>query len=220
MPLHLNLFHEQQKQLAERKRDPLKLGFYAMGALTALFVIFYLVKFGTSASLNNQLSAKRAEFAKKYEVPLKNADIREKELAHTTTAANALTARIDGRFYWAPLLEVLGHTTPREVQIVSFNGNSEPKEKMVNFTLEGVAADRGRGPRDTAEQFRVALGNNLNEKYGAGAATVRFRSGALDETMATVTLDGQTKATAKFTIEIALRKQPSATPAPAITTTR
>jgi Tfp pilus assembly protein PilN len=140
MPLRLNLLHEQQAARAQRKRDPLKLGLYALGGVASLFVAYYLLRLGTSASLNSQLAAKKTEYAKKYEAPLKNVDAREKELTRTTAAANALTARVEGRFYWAPLLDVLARTVPREVQIVGLNGNDDPKEKNVNFTLEGIAA--------------------------------------------------------------------------------
>ncbi len=215
MPLRLNLLHEQQAARAQRKRDPLKLGLYALGGVAALFVAYYLVRLGTSASLHSQLAGKKAEYSKKYELPLKNADAREKELTRTTAAASALTARVEGRFYWAPLLDVLLRTVPREVQLLGFGGNDDPKDKNVGFTLEGVAA--GKEPRAVAEQFRITLGNNLNAKYGAGAANVRFRSGALEETKTTVALDGQQQLTARFTIEVTLRKPSAAPPGPAAT---
>ncbi len=215
MPLHLNLLHEQQSQRAQSKRDPLKLGLYALCAVTALFVAYYLLRLGTSASLNNQLAARKAEYARKYEVPLKDADKREKDLTRITTTSSMLTARIEGRFYWAPLLDVLLRTVPRDVQVAGFNGTDDPKEKNVNFNIEGVAA--GREPRAVAEQFRITLANNLTGKYGANAATVRFRSGALEETKTTVALDGQQQLTARFTIEVSLRKPSAAPPLPAAT---
>jgi hypothetical protein len=68
-----------------------------------------------------------------------------------------------------------------------------------------------------AEQFRVALANNLNNKFGATAASVKFRSGALEETKTTVVIDGQQQLTARFTIEATLRKPGAAPPGPAAT---
>ena len=215
MPLHLNLLHEQLAQRAQRKRDPLKLGLYAICGVAALFIVYYLVRVGTASSLNSQLLAKRLEYSKKFELPLKNADIREKEFTRTTAAASALTARVENRFYWAPLLDVLLRTVPREVQLLGFSGNDDPREKTVSFTLEGVAA--GREPRAVAEQFRIALSNNLNGKFGKEAASVRFRSGALEETRNSVALDGRQQLTARFTIEVALRKPSAAPPVPAAT---
>jgi hypothetical protein len=215
MPLHLNLLHEQLAQRAQRKRDPLKLGLYALCGVAVLFVVYYLVRVGTAASLNSQLVAKRLEYSKKFELPLKNADAREKEFSRTTAAANALTARVENRFYWAPLLDVLLRTVPREVQLLGFCGNDDPKEKTVAFTLEGVAA--GREPRAAAEQFRITLANNLNGKFGKDSASVRFRSGALEETRNSVALDGRQQLTARFTIEVTLRKPSAAPPIPAAT---
>ena len=115
-----------------------------------------------------------------------------------------------------PLLDVRGRTVPREVQLLGLTGNDDPREKNVAFTLEGIAA--GKEPRGVAEQFRISLGNSLNGKFGAGAANVRFRSGALEETKTTVPLDGQQQLTARFTIEVTLRKPSAAPPVPAAAT--
>lgn len=213
-PLRLNLLHEQHAAASQAKRDPLKLGLYALGGVAALLVGYYGLRLASVQTLKSQLQARQAEFAAKYEKPLKTADAREKELNSLSATGAALNGRIEGRFYWAPVLEILGRTVPREIQIVGLTGTNETKDgsRVVGLVLEGLSA--GTEPRDVAEKFRVAAADSLGKAYPGATAT--FRS--LDDGEGTVLFEGKALRTARFTITISLRRAggpnaPAANPA-------
>ena len=212
-PLRLNLLHEQHAAAAQAKRDPLKLGLYALGGVAALLAGYYGLRVATVSSLQGQLAGRQAEFAAKYEKPLKTADAREKELTALVAAGTALKGRTEGRFYWAPLLEIIGRTVPRDVQLTGLNGALEGKDKdaarVPSLTLEGLSA--GTEPRDVAERFRVSLAEALGKSFPGASAS--FRS--LDDGEGTVSLDGKTLRTARFTITVSLRRAASAASTPA-----
>lgn len=209
-PLRLNLLHEQQAAVAQAKRDPLKLGLYALGGVALLLVAFYVYRAAVVGSIQRQLVTRQAEFAAKYEKPLKTVDAKEKEFSALSATGNALRGRMEGRFLWAPLLETLQRVVPREVQLVGMSGSTETKEggRTVSLTIEGIAA--GVEPRDTAARFL----KTLNEKLAAThpGATGTFRN--LDDGDATIALDGKTLTTAKFTIVATFRPGAPAPVAP------
>ena len=210
MPLTINLLHEEQFLLQQRKRDPLKLGFYALGAVAMLFFLYYAFRYASSGSIRSELRAKQAEWAKE-EPKAKNAAARETELSAKLTAADAVSKRIENRFYWAPVLDVLLKTVPPNVQIVSLTGNNDSKADKVTVLLEGIVA--GEVPRIAADQFRTLLTERLAKQYPGATGT--FRS--LDDTAATVNVGGRALPTARFTIEATFTKShagPGATPAP------
>ena len=106
MPLTINLLHEQQFLLKQRQRDPLKLGLYALGGVAALFILYYGVRVAQSSALSSDLRQRRAEWTKQ-EPAAKAAEAQELESSGQVSAAALVAKRIDGRFYWAPLLETL-----------------------------------------------------------------------------------------------------------------
>ena len=207
-PLRLNLLHEQHAAAAQAKRDPLKLGLYALGGVALLLAAYYLVRVASVSSLQSTLSARQGEFSSKYEKVLKTADAREKELIALVATGTALKGRTEGRFYWAPVLDAVGRAVPRDVQLTGLTGSLDVKEKDAprspNLTLEGLSA--GPEPRDVAERFRISLAESLGKVF-PGAST-SFRS--LDEGDGTVALDGKTFRTARFTITVSLRRPPAA----------
>ncbi len=206
MPLTINLLHEQQYLLKQSKRDPLKLGLYALGGVAALFVLFYLVRLGSSATVMHEVRAREAEWAK--QEPLATAAAkREANLTNQIAAAAAITKRIEGRFYWAPLVEILSRAVPPNVQLTGFTGGNDGKADKISLVLEGIAA--GDVPRFAAEQFRTGFGERLGKTYKN--VTTAFRS--LDETTATVLVNGKPTPTARFSIEINFDR-PSTVPAP------
>ena len=205
MPLTINLLHEEQFLLKQRKRDPLKLGLYALAGVAALFVMYYGWRLISSTALDSQFKARQAEWAKQ-EPAAKAAEESEKELAAQVAAAGVVSRRVENRFYWAPLLETLLKCVPPNVQIVSLNGSNEAKNDKVTLTLEGVVA--GDVPRLAADKFREALTASLAGKY-QGVET-SFRS--LDDTATPVNVNGKPSPTAHFTIEVKMNK-PSAVPA-------
>ena len=206
MPLTINLLHEEQFLLKQRKRDPLKLGLYALAGVAALFVMYYGWRLLSSRVLDGQLQAREAEWAKQ-EPAAKAAAAQEKDLTSQIAAADVIGKRIDNRFYWAPLLETLLKSVPANVQIVSLNGNNEARNDKATLTLEGLVA--GDVPRLAADKFRTALNDSLGKKYQGVETSFR----GLDETATPVNLNGKASPTAHFTIEVKVNK-PSAVPAP------
>ncbi len=202
MPLTINLLHEEQALLKQRKRDPLKLGLYALGGVALLFVLYYCYCLAGSLHIQSELQTRQAAWARQ-QPRAKAAAEQDKVLNEKLGTANLVSQRINKRFYWAPVLAQLQRTVTPNVQLINFSGSSEAKDEKVTMIIEGLAA--GLSPRAAAEQFRVTLSEALSKSYKTAAAT--FRS--LDETASTVSLDGKTVPTARFTIEVKL--DPAAT---------
>ncbi len=209
MPLTINLLHEQQFLRQQRQRDPLKLGLYALGGVAALFVLYYVVRYAQSSAIDHELKARQAEWAKQ-EPAAKAADLQEKEYTTRVSAADAVGKRIEGRFYWAPLLATLIKAVPPNVQVLNFTGTNDARADKIGVTLEGIVA--GDQPRLSADKFRSDLTAALAKKY-SGVETV-FRS--LDDSVSPVAFNGKPSPTARFTIEIKMGKlsAPPAAPAP------
>ena len=211
MPLTINLLHEQQFLRKQSKRDPLKLGFYALGAVAALFFLYHAYRYAATSSVRHDLQAKEAEWAKQ-EPAAKAAATRETELNAKLATAEAVSRRIEGRFYWAPVLDVVLKTVPPNVQIVNFTGTNDPKGDKISLLFEGIVA--GEVPRIAADQFRGQLNERLARQFQNVASSFR----GLDDTASAVTVGGRSLPTARFTIEFTLTKPnavPAETPAPA-----
>lgn len=210
MPLTINLLHEEQFLLKQRKRDPLKLGLYALAGVAALFVMFYGWRLLSSKALDSRFKTLQAEWARQ-EPAITVAQNQQKDLTAQVAAADLVGKRIENRFYWAPLLETLLRSVPSYVQIVNLNGTNELKNDRISFTLEGIVA--GDVPRLVADKFRTALNDSLSKKYQGVETSFR----GLDETATPVNVNGKPSPTAHFTIEVKLNKPsavPAATPAP------
>ena len=206
MPLTINLLHEEQFLLQQRKRDPLKLGFYALGAVAMLFFLYYAYRYASTSSVRGQLRDRQAEWAKQ-EPAAKAAAARETDLSAKLAEADAVTKRMENRFYWAPVLDTLLKTVPPNVQVVNLTGANDPKADKVSILLEGIVA--GEVPRIAADQFRTLLNERLAKQYPGAVSTFR----GLDDTTATVAVNGRALPTARFTIESMFTK-PNAAPAP------
>ena len=210
MPLTINLLHEEQFALKQSKRDPLKLGLYALAGVAALFVMYYGFRLISSTALSQQVSARAAEWAKQ-EPAANAASAQQKELSTKVAAADVVTRRIENRFYWGPLLDTLLRSVPPNVQLVNLSGSNDTGADHVTLTLEGVVA--GDVPRLAADQFREALTQSLAKHYQGVSAS--FRS--LDDTATPVTFNGKTTLPAHFSIDVQLTKPqaiPTATPVP------
>lgn len=203
MPLTLNLLHEEQKQLQARQRDPLKLGLLGVVGIALLFMGYYAYRLIGSNSLGGRLRDRQAEWAR--QEPLSRAALtQESELNLTLGAAAAVTKRIEGRFYWAPLLDTLQRTTPPSVQILTLSGNNDLNSEKVSLGVDGIAA--GAEPRAAAEQFRIGLAEALGKRFAG--ATASFRS--LEDSTGIATLGGKPLPTAKFSIDVTLKKTAAA----------
>ena len=209
MPLTLDLLHEEHKQLQQRQRDPLKLGLYALGGVAALFMAYYGYRVISVGSLSGEVAAREAEW-KKQEPLSTTAEKQEKEMTDKLAVAAAVSRRVENRFYWAPVLDVLYKTVTNNVQIMSFGGGNDIKDDKIRLVVEGMAA--GTEPRAAAEQFRIALAENFGKNYPAASAT--FRS--LEESSAMVNVNGKPTPNARFTIDLDMKKPivDAATPPP------
>ncbi len=209
MPLTINLLHEEQYLLQQRKRDPLKLGLYALAGVAALFVMYYGWRLISSTALNQQVKARETEWAKQ-EPAANAATAQEKEVSAKIAAAEVIGRRVEGRSYWAPLLGTILKFVPPNVQLVNFGGENEAGTDHLRIGIEGIVA--GDVPRLTADQFRTALNDNLSKHYQGVSST--FRS--LDDAPTPVVLNGKSISTAHFTIDVQINKPgATATPAPA-----
>lgn len=209
MPLHLNLYHEVASQKAASARDPLKIAMYILGAIVAVFALIYFWEYGKSSSLEHELSGRRAEFDK-LDPHAREAEKREKDLKKTFETSDKLVAGIEGRFYWAPVLETVIKTVPREVQITKLSASVGGETvKRASLTFEGIAA--GSDPRRVAEDLRQALAEEFGKKFKGVDASFR----QLDDAAETVTVNGKKWPTAAFAIVLTLQTGDEASAAPA-----
>jgi hypothetical protein len=211
MALHLNLNHELEKARAQRRRDPFKLSMIALLFVAALFVVQYFWTMTQTAIDTYQRDAKKKEFAK-IEPLATAAAAEEAELRRKLGNSERFQKRIESRFYWAPLIQLVMETVPGNIHITRFAGdvNAEDPTK-VQFKLEGIVA--GSEPRTIAEDFRQKLGQTVEKRYRNVNTTFRH----LDESSDTVQIEGKPAPTASFAINVQLQhgEPPAATPAPA-----
>ncbi|MEO7932279.1 MAG: hypothetical protein ABIT76_03875 [Chthoniobacterales bacterium] len=199
MPLHINLLHEEQSKIVERKRDPLKLGILALLIVAVCFYGYYLVKsasVGKITAEKNNLEADLAKIAPK----ATQAKADETTSSQTLAATSAVEKLIDDRFYWGPLFSEIVAGTGPEIQISAFDGANRTKES-VTLTVVGVSA--GREPRAVAERFRQSMEDRLSKTYG----TVTSQFASLENSETPLIIGGKSFATANFSIgfEITLK---------------
>lgn len=196
MPLHINLYHEIEKLAEQRKRDPLKISLFILGGIIALFAAMYITELGKFAVVDREYKRMKSDFDTA-EPAAKKAVEREASLQKTVLAGNTLVQRIEGRFYWAAVLEDLATLVPREVQVTKLDGRVQGAViKKVEIAIDGVAA--GTDPRKVAEELRLALVESLGKKYKG--VTASFRQ--LEESPEHATIDGKQWPTATFAINI------------------
>lgn len=210
MPLHLNLYHEIESQKAASRRDPLKIAAYILGVVVVVFAVMYFWELGQSSALNAELQRRKTEFDA-IDPKAREAEQREKTLKKTFETSDKLVQHIESRFHWAPVMEEIVKTVPREVQITKLTGNVQGDAvKKTQINVDGVAA--GADPRRAAEDLRQSLMENFAKRYKNVNATFR----QLDDGAETVKLDGRNWPTANFAISISMQdKDPAAaTPPP------
>src|SRR6266511_4078598 len=194
MALHLNLNHELEKVRAQRRRDPVKLSMFGRMFVAGLFVVQYFWTVTQTAIDTYQRDAKKAEFARTD--PLATAAAAEEaELRRKLGNSERFQKRIESRFYWAPLMQLVMENVPGNIHITRFAGdvNAEDPTK-VQFKLEGIVA--GGEPRTIAENFRQRLSQAVEKQFRNVNATFRH----LDEGTDTVQIEGKPAPTASFAI--------------------
>ena len=194
MALHLNLYHEIQKQQMLRRRDPLKLGLYGVGVVVAFLLFYYFYRLEQVSGVTSQ--AKKLETEWNLKSPkAKEALEQSAQLSINLKINQSLMEAIENRFYWAPFLERIQKTVPKNVQITHLHGTMD-QETGKGF-IEVVGLGAGPEPRKEAEEFRLSF----IEKTLKGATKIESKFSSLENSDATVQLDGSTLNTALFTLQ-------------------
>jgi hypothetical protein len=193
MALHLNLLHEEITEHRQRQRDPLKLGMLALIGAGVLMAAFYMFKAYQTLDVKRQLAAVQREWAK-VEPDVTAAQKRTTELTTLMGTTKVLDRIVEGRFFWAPLLQSLSRCVAPNAQLTSIDGAVNEETKTVTLTLDGIAA--GREPRSAAEELRQLLSEQLGQSYGS--VKVEFKT--LEDLDTLVNVAGANMAMARYTI--------------------
>lgn len=214
MSLKINLYHEVLRTKKQRQYDPLKISILGLIVVAIGLAGYYFVALAQRRSVVAEYTAKQKEFDTL--VPLaKAAKLREEELSNQISLAERLGKRIENRFYWAPVLEVVASSVPLNVQITKLGADiAQEAPRTCQISVDGLAA--GAKPRAVAEELRMALAEKFGQKF-KGAITT-FKS--LDESNERVLLDGQMELTAVFSISITFPFGSAEPSAPAALPTR
>ena len=209
MGLRLNLYHEVLKEKALKRRDPLKISIYALSAIAAMCAAWYCYELVKMHTINDEYLAKKAEFDKT-EPQAKAAKKKEDELSAQAAGSTQIVKRIEGRFYWAPLLAQLAQVVPREVQITRLGAEIVGDNlRRCSISIDGLSA--GGDPRRVAEEMRMAIVEKLSPRYKNVSSTFK----TLEDGTEMVMLDGKQVGTATFAIVVQLYTgEEKATPAP------
>ena len=198
MALHLNLYHEVLTAKAIKRRDPLKLAMLGLVAVIAGFASYYVIELVKLHSISNSLATVKGEFSK-LEPLAKAAKKREEELNAQMKSGDLLVKKVEGRFYWAPMLEQIMQVVPREVQVTRLAGDIAGEGlRHCSISLDGLSA--GADARKVAEDLRTALAEKFTASYRN--VTSKFRS--LEDGTEMVMLDGKQVPTAMFAISVDL----------------
>lgn len=200
MALSINLLHEKHRSERDRQRDPLKLGVYVLGGIIACFLAYYLYAWAGAQGTFTQRDDFRARWEKKQREASQVTQL-EADLKATSAASETLNNRIEKRFFWGPVLDVLYRTVPTEIQLSNFSGSNQRRADTVVVQLDGVSA--GAEPRAVAERFRNALIVAFGAKFRDVSCTFRQLE---EQPGSTVKVDGQELPTAKFTLDLRFRK--------------
>lgn len=199
MALHLNLYHEIQRQELQRRRDPLKIGVMVLLFIALGFIAWYFWRLEAVSSVKAEMTKLQADWGKA-EPQQKDATALQEELNLNKQTVAALVRGIEGRFYWAPLLGQIFQVVPPEVQITRFDGNLAPEgPKKVSFTLSGIVA--GNPAREVADHFRKVIQGKLSGKYQLEKEK-EFKS--LEDGTETVQYQGRNWPTALFAIDLSV----------------
>jgi len=210
MPLHVNLYHEIQRQELDRKRDPLRLGMMGLAVIAVGFVAFYFVALEQSHEVGVKFGALQDQFSK-LDPKAKAAKARQDELNQEIAASETMTKAVDDRFFWAPVLDQILQAVPKTVQLTHLTAQvNEAATPGYTVTITGIAS--AMEPRKEAEALRMALTARLNTQ--CNGATSMFKS--LEDSEEFVMLDGHRLSTANFTIQVELPMKDAGAPAPAV----
>ena len=208
MALQLNLLHEEIAEHRQRQRDPLKIGMMVLGALVAILVGYYLWNVYQTLQIKSRLNAVNREWAK-VEPSVTAAQKRSEDLNNMIKTTKVLDEYIDGRFFWAPVLQIVSRCVAPNIQLASLDGNVADDGKVLTMTIDGTAA--AREPRAAAEDLRQMLLEQLGKSYSE--VKVEFKT--LEDLDTIVNVGGTNLAEAHFGLSIIFAPaQPKASPTP------
>ena len=221
MAISINLLHEKHEAERQRQRDPLKLGTYLLVGVIALMLAYYLFVWLSVQRVLNARDDLKGRWEKKQRDTAAVTQL-EQDMKSMAAASNVLNTRIEKRFFWAPMLDVLYRVVPPEIQILNFNGLNPRKAETITMQIDGIAA--GVEPRAVAEKFRLAMLTALETKYREmrekgglpphpSGVSCLFRT-LEDQPGVTTKLEGKELPTAKFVMDIRMRKPLAAAPPP------
>lgn len=198
MALRINLYHEIHRARKEERYDPLKISFICLGLVALGLAGIYLTKLSETSTVREEFAAHEAEMTKLGPQSAK-AKLDEEIFKTQIQKAEALSNKIEKRFYWAPVMDLVGASIPKNVQITKFVGDvatGDAAGRRVGLSIDGIAA--GAQPRKVAEDLRLAIIESLSQKFKAPTAAFR----TLDDSVEHVNLEGEDLPTALFSINI------------------
>lgn len=199
MALHINLYHEIQRTRKQEQYDPLKISFVCLLVVALGLTGWYFAKLNETSDIRAAHAANKAAIAN-LEPEAAKAKLEEEALSKQVLLADTFTKRIEDRFYWAPLMELISHTIPKNVQVTKLIGDIGPVDpvtpRRVGISIDGISA--GDQPRKVAEDLRLALIDTFGRKFKG--VTASFRT--LDDSIERIHLDGANLNTAVFSITI------------------
>jgi len=194
MALRLNLYHEVLRAKALKRRDPLKISIWGISVVLSGFALWYFFELVRMHTINDEYIKVKGEFSR-VEPQAKAARKKEEELNQQAATSLKVVKRIEGRFYWAPLLAELTQVVPREVQISRLGGElSGDSVRRCSLSVDGLSA--GADPRRVAEDLRTAIAERLSPHYKNVTSTFK----TLEDGTEMITLDGKQVGTATFSI--------------------
>jgi hypothetical protein len=209
MAIHLNLLHEEIQQQRQRQRDPLKIGMMILGGIGSLLFLYYIWNAYQMLEIKSRLSVVQHDWAK-VEPKVTAAQKLSTELTGTINTTKILDGIIEGRFYWAPLLEKVSHCVAPNTQLTALEGLVLDENKGISLTIDGVAA--GREPRAAAEDLRQLLLEQLAASY----RDVKVEFKTLEDLDTLANIGGSNMPMARYTLTISFNPSaPSASPSPA-----
>ena len=209
MAIHLNLLHEEIQEQRQRQRDPLKIGMMILGGFGTLLFLYYVWNAYQTLEIKSHLSVVQREWAKE-EPKVTTAQKRSEELTGIINTTKILDGMIEGRFYWAPLLEKISRCVAPNTQLTGLDGTVLDENKGIGLTIEGVAA--GREPRAAAEDLRQLLLEQLAASY----RDVRVEFKTLEDLDTLANVGGSNMPMARYTLTVSFNPSaPGALPSPA-----
>ena len=173
--------------------------------VAGLLMAQYMWTMTKAALVTRERDAMRSEFNRKDPLA-KAAVIEEAELQKKLGNSERFQARIEGRFYWAPLVQLVIENVPGNFHITRLAGDVNVDDpSKVQFKLEGLVA--GAEPRTAAEEFRQRFTQILEKRYRNVNATFRH----LEDGTETVAIEGKQMPTASFAINVQMQhREPNA----------